>query len=192
MKNNGGILVKRLPYWIVFLLFLLACAPYSWLTPSPRPTLTPSSPSRILGKTDNFPWRERWRIRMYLGGYYQNVRTLVPVEKGVISIHNPTGQLPQLEFVKSSDGGVQWIVELKGWIDSIAVDENQVYVAGQIGPFVEAYNLQTGKFVWQSNVLPGHALYYLRSQEKGHGSFCPGGNFTISQLLPAPKMRSDE
>ncbi len=128
----------------------------------PVPTPTPSSPSRIVENTVNFPWQERWRLVRHSDSFYQNVRNLVAIKEGIVFT-----DLSNLKFVNAYDGDAHWAVELDGWIDSIAVDENRVYVAGQIGPFVEAYDLQTGEFIWQSVRLPGKALYYLRPQDRG-------------------------
>ncbi len=162
MKPKRKAVVRNTAHWIIFLLVLLACMPYSWLTPSPTPTPTPSIPPRVLGNKDNFPWQERWRLVRHYDSYYQNVRNLITIKEGVIFT-----DIPSLKFIKANNGDLHWSVELEGWIHSIAADKNQVYVAGQIGPLVEAYNLQTGEFIWQSDTLPGHALYYLRPQEKG-------------------------
>lgn len=142
-------------YWIT-LLMITSC---QWKT-LPTPTATPLFPSRSIDSTGNFPWRERWRLRPNLFGYYQNVRNLVAIEQGSLFIDEWT-----LKFVEAKQGNLVWSVDFDGPIDSMVTDENLVYVAGHAGKIVEAYNLQTGDLAWKLDTqLPGHTSYYLHLQ----------------------------
>jgi outer membrane protein assembly factor BamB len=158
---------RGLSFWIMAIVFGILIYSFTscpWIGRRVEPTPTPSIPSRTLRETGNFPWQERWRLATRLFRYYQNVRNLIAVREGVIFVDSLG-----LKFANASNGDLQWTVAPYGWIDSIAADEDQIYIVGDLGQFIaiEAYNLQTGDLAWQSNIrLPDHTGYYLRLHGK--------------------------
>ncbi len=150
------------------LLIILSCLLSSCLGPirTSYPTSTPSSPPREIGQTQNFPWRERWRVKVGLlqHNYHRNARNLTVTEEGVAIVDDTW----TLRFIEADTGHLRWAVELSGPVDTLASDEAKVYAAGDAGQIVEAYDLKTGELAWKADItLPSGSGYYLNLQERG-------------------------
>lgn len=171
---------KRVSFRLYALIITLSCTLLSCGEPigAAYPTSTPSSPPREIGQTQNFPWQERWRVKVGLlqHNYHRNARNLAATEMGVMIVDR-TGTL---SFIEADTANLRWAVKLSGSVDTIASDEDKVYVAGDAGQIVEAYHLQTGELAWQADIsLPGHSGYYLKVQEQRLYVYQLGGEEAI-------------
>jgi outer membrane protein assembly factor BamB len=130
---------------------------------TPLPTPTPLTPSRTVEEVHNFEWYKCWRSTENLDSAFDNIRNLIAVKNGVLLPGEPEGE--QLRYI-STTGNLQWSVNLKTMIMSIATDENMIYVTGLPKRTIKAYNMQTGQLAWKyPNFLPDHKGYDPRLQE---------------------------
>jgi outer membrane protein assembly factor BamB len=163
-ETNGA----KMSPGLCFLIIILSCLLSSCLGPirTSYPTSTPSSPPREIDQIQNFPWRERWRVKVGLlqHNYHKNAGNLTATEAGVVIVDDTW----TLRFIKADTGNLRWVVELSGPVDTLVSDEDKVYAAGDAGQIVEAYQLQTGELAWKADItLPDHSGYYLNLQERG-------------------------
>lgn len=145
------------------LLILVFFIGYNLSEDTPLPTPTPLTPSRTVEEVHNFEWHKCWRSTENLYSAFDNIRNLIAVKNGVLLPGEP--ERKKLRYI-STTGNLQWSVDLKTMIMSIAANENLVYVTGMPRRTIKAYNIQTGKLAWEyPYYLSDHRGYNPRLQK---------------------------
>jgi len=159
-KRNMGQVAVDLTLLLCFLYFAYTFLP-DFSAPSP---LSPLIPPRQVG-SGTLPLKEIWRIQVGALRYpgHNNVYPWQSTKQGVVISTNRGLGTEQLTLVDSQNGQIRWQVTTEaGSNSSLVVDAARIYLVNNWR--INAYDLNTGHLLWQTNKQLGHRGYdlYLR------------------------------
>ncbi len=121
----------------------------------------PPEPSRDISE-NTVDYHEIWRISSIGLWASRRQSAYISVTPEQLVAYADTDDRYLMAFSLST-GEVDWQIEFNGSVDSLVVYQDKVYVASSGYP-LQAYNIQTGKLVWESVLLPERLPYFLDVQ----------------------------